>query len=129
MWPAALPFDGLVYNWDQLDRFVVHVLADKRHYDLHEVLIPDVKAIFKWIAEVPAAQLAASRLLQHCLTELRAATAHPIEPPQDWRRDAELGCNCEDCRAMSRFRRSGGACGLPHPQGAPPASPPANRKA
>jgi predicted 2-oxoglutarate/Fe(II)-dependent dioxygenase YbiX len=90
---------------DQLDRFVVHVLADKRHYDLHEVLIPDVKAIFKWIAEVPAAQPAASRLLQHCLTELRAATAHPIEPPQDWRRDAELGCNCEDCRALSRFLR------------------------
>jgi hypothetical protein len=90
---------------EHLDRFVSHVLADKRRYDLHEVLIPDVKAIFKWIAEVPSAQPSASRLLAHCLTELRAATAHAIEPPQDWTRDAELGCNCEDCRALSLFLR------------------------
>ena len=54
-----------------------HVLARKQHYDLHKVLIPDVKAIDKWIAKVPAAQPAASRLLQHCLAELRAATAQP----------------------------------------------------
>jgi hypothetical protein len=70
------------------------VLTDRRHYDLHEVLIPDVKAVSKWLLEIPAGQPAASRLLQHCLTALRAATAQPIEPPQDWRRDAELDCKC-----------------------------------
>jgi hypothetical protein len=68
------------------------VLADKLHYDLHEALIPDVRAVYKWLLEIPAGQPATSRLLQHCLTELRAATAPPIEPPQDWRRDAELDC-------------------------------------
>ena len=90
---------------EHLDRFLAHVLADKRHYDLHEVLIPDVKAIHHWIPKVPAAQPAASRLLQHCLAELRAATAHPIEPPSDWTRDDELGCTCDDCRALGRFLR------------------------
>jgi hypothetical protein len=90
---------------EQLGEFLARVLADKRHYDLHEVLIPDVKAIHKWLTKVPAAQPAAARLLQHCLTDLRAATARPIEPPKDWTRDAQLGCNCEDCRALSQFLR------------------------
>jgi hypothetical protein len=88
---------------DHLDRLLAHALADKRHYDLHEVLIPDIKAISKWISKVPAAQPAASRLLQYCVAQLRAATAQRIEPPKDWTREAELGCKCEDCRALSRF--------------------------
>jgi hypothetical protein len=96
---------GTLAATEPLDRFLNHVLADKQHYDLHEVLIPDLKAISKWVAKVPAAQLAASRLLEHCLAELRAATAQPVEPPKDWTRDAELGCKCEDCRMLSRFLR------------------------
>jgi hypothetical protein len=90
---------------EHLDRFLARVLKDKRHYDLHDVLIPDVKAISKWLSKVPAARPAASRLLGHCLTELGAATARPIEPPKDWTRDAKLDCDCEDCRALSRFLR------------------------
>ena len=82
-----------------------HVLTNRGHYDLHEVLIPDVKAISEWLRKATAGQSAASRLLQHCLRELRAATTQPLEPPQDWRRDAELDCGCEDCRALSRFLR------------------------
>jgi 2OG-Fe(II) oxygenase superfamily len=89
----------------QMDRFVAHVVTDKRHYGLHETLIPAVKAIHKWLSKVPAAQPAAEKLLQHCLTELRTATAQPIEPPKDWKRDADLGCKCEDCRMLSRFLR------------------------
>ncbi|HUY31156.1 MAG TPA: 2OG-Fe(II) oxygenase [Pirellulales bacterium] len=88
---------------ERLDRFLAHMLADQRHYDLRESIIPGVRAIHEWIANRPAAQPAASRLLQHCLTELRAATAQPIEPPKDWTRDAELACQCEDCLALSRF--------------------------
>ena len=90
---------------EHLDRFLTHVLTDRRHYDLHETLIPDVKVMYKWVPKVPSAQPAASRLLQHCVTELRAATTQPIEAPKDWTRDAQLGCKCEDCRALSRFLR------------------------
>lgn len=88
-----------------LTHFLAHVLADTRHYDLHAVLIPDVKALYAQSIKTAAGRRTASRLLQHCLTELRAATAHPIEPPKDWKREAKLGCRCEDCIALSRFLR------------------------
>ncbi len=86
-----------------LDRFLARALDDQRNYDLHQVLILDVKAIEKWLPELPAAQPAFSRLLNHCLAELRAATAQPIEPPRDWTRDADLSCKCDDCGVLSRF--------------------------
>jgi hypothetical protein len=90
---------------EHLDRFITHVLKDQRNYGLHEVLIPDVKAIYQWIAKVPAAKPAASRLLQHCLTALRAATAQPVMPPKDWVRDSEMSCKCEDCQKLVVFLR------------------------
>jgi hypothetical protein len=82
---------------------VAHVLTERRHYDLHEVLLPVVKAISKWLRKATAGQSATSRLLQHCLGELGAATTQPLEPPQDWMRDAELDCKYEDRRALTRF--------------------------
>jgi 2-oxoglutarate-Fe(II)-dependent oxygenase superfamily protein len=88
-----------------LTNFLAHVLEDARHFDLRVVLIPDVRALYPRAIETAAGRRAASRLLQHCLTELRAATAHPIEPPKDWKREAKLGCRCEDCVALSRFLR------------------------
>jgi len=89
----------------QLDWFLGHALDDKRNYDLHKVLIPDVKAVYKWLPEVAGAREPAERLLAHCKSELEAATVRPIEAPNDWSRDAELDCNCEDCQALSRFLR------------------------
>ncbi len=88
---------------EHLESFVAHVLADRRRYDLHAVLIPDVKALAPSLSKLPAAKPAYDRLLEHCLSELRAATARPIEPPTDWSRPAELKCKCEDCRMLSRF--------------------------
>ena len=87
------------------DWFLNHVLADPKHYDLRAVLIPDVKALYKQLPESSAGAAAAARLLEHCRAELRAATAHPIEPPGDWAREAKLGCSCEDCKALSKFLR------------------------
>jgi predicted 2-oxoglutarate/Fe(II)-dependent dioxygenase YbiX len=89
----------------QMEQFVTHVLADEPHYNLHDVLIPDVKAIYSWLPKVPAARSAADRLLKHCQAKLRAATAQPVEPPKDWARDANLACKCKDCAALSLFLR------------------------
>jgi predicted 2-oxoglutarate/Fe(II)-dependent dioxygenase YbiX len=94
---------GTISDTERLDHFLDHVLAKKQRYKLRKVLIPDIKEIYKWAPEVPAARPAASRLLQHCLTELRTATARPIEGPKDWTRDAQIACTCEDCRMLSRF--------------------------
>jgi hypothetical protein len=89
----------------QLDAFVAHVLSDPRNYELHRAIIPGVKAIYQWVSEVPEAGPAATALWEHCRAELRAATAHPIEPPADWKREAKLVCKCEDCQALARFLR------------------------
>lgn len=96
---------GVLEDEPRLDWFVKHAVNAPQHYDLHQVLIPDVKAMQLWLNEVPAARPAATELRQHCLTKLRAATAVPVEPPQDQTRDAELGCNCEDCQGLARFLR------------------------
>ena len=70
---------------------------------LRDVLAPDLKAIAGWLPEAQAARPAYGRLREHCLAQLRAATSEPVEPPADWRRDAELNCRCEDCQALSAF--------------------------
>lgn len=88
---------------EALDRFLDRALRGELGCGLHDVLVPDLKAIAGWLPEVPAAQPAYARLREHCQAQLRAATSQPVEPPADWRRDADLGCTCEDCRAVARF--------------------------
>ncbi len=90
---------------DQLNRFISHVVEKRRRYGLHKVLIPDTKALYQSLNDLPAAQPAASRLLEHCLDALRTATAKTIEPPKDWKRKADLNCKCDDCAALSKFLR------------------------
>ena len=90
---------------ERLDWFVAYVLEDAKHYGLRKVLVPDVKVIYCWLAEVPAARPAAERLMEHCTARLRALTEQAPEPPKDWRREAELKCKCEDCRELIRFLR------------------------
>lgn len=86
-----------------LDRFVDRTLRAELDSGIRTVIAPDLKAIADGLAETPAARSAYSRLHEHCLTHLRAATASPPEPPADWRRDAELKCPCDDCKAIRRF--------------------------
>jgi hypothetical protein len=90
---------------DHLTNFLAHVLTNTGHYELRAVVIPDVKSLYAQTIPTAAGRRAAARLLQHCLTELRDATAQPIEPPEDWKREAKLSCKCEDCAALSRFLR------------------------
>jgi predicted 2-oxoglutarate/Fe(II)-dependent dioxygenase YbiX len=90
---------------DHLTNYLAHVLANTGHYDLRAVVVPDVQALYAQTIPTAAGRRAASRLLQHCITELRDATAQSPEPPKDWKREAKLGCTCEDCAALSRFLR------------------------
>ncbi|HEY2412127.1 MAG TPA: 2OG-Fe(II) oxygenase [Pirellulaceae bacterium] len=115
----------------QLDAFVAHVLADPKNYDLHRALIPGVKAIYQWLSQVPEAGPAATALWEHCRAELRVATAHPIEPPADWKREAKLDCKCEDCQALARFlRKPGGVCrAIFDSPGSPATSPSTDQRA
>ncbi len=115
---------------ERLDWLVTHVVGHASHYDLRRVLVPEVTAIYRWLAQVPAARPAAERLWEHCRSELRAATAEPIEAPKDWAREADLGCKCADCRATGRLlARSGGPRGtLSASQGSAAAPPRHHRR-
>jgi hypothetical protein len=88
---------------EAMDRFLGRALRGELGCGLREVLVPDLHTIAGWLSEVPAARPAYARLREHCLAELAAATREPVEAPTDWRRDAELKCACEDCRALARF--------------------------
>ena len=90
---------------ENLADFLAHVLADTRHYDLRSVVIPDVQALYAQPTSTAAGRRTVARLLKHCITEIRDATAQPPEPPKDWKREAKLGCKCEDCAALRRFLR------------------------
>jgi hypothetical protein len=90
---------------EHLSAFHGHVLADTAHYDLRAVVISDVRSLYAQTPPTAAGRQAAARLLRHCLADLRAATAQPPEPPKDWKREAKLGCTCDDCVALSRFLR------------------------
>ncbi|MGA2258558.1 MAG: 2OG-Fe(II) oxygenase [Thermoguttaceae bacterium] len=94
-----------ISDHERLDWLVTHVVGHASHYDLRQVLIPEVTAIYRRLSKVPAARPAAARLLEHCRTELRPATAEPVQAPKDWARKADLGCNCADCRALAAFLR------------------------
>ena len=90
---------------EHLTDFHAHVLADTAHYDLRAVVIPDVQTLYARPTSTDAGRRAAALLMQHCIKELHDATAQPPEPPKDWKREAKLGCKCEDCAALSRFLR------------------------
>lgn len=90
----------------RLDRFIAHMLANPKCYSLRHVLAPAVKAIHSWIQPDSPGIAASQRMREHVLAELRQATAAPIEPPVDWRREAELKCTCADCRELVEFLRS-----------------------
>jgi len=102
---GAIHIFSTVGGGERLDQFLARALADKRRYSLHRVLIPDCKSLLKRLPEAPQVEGAAHLLLEHCRAQLQAATAHPVERPQDWAREAKLDCGCEDCKALAKFLR------------------------
>jgi hypothetical protein len=90
---------------DRLAQFVAYVLARPKRYDLRTVLIPAVKSLHAALPADSPGQGSLDRLLHQCLTPLRTLTATPIEPPADWTRDADLDCQCADCKELARFLR------------------------
>lgn len=90
---------------DRLSQFVAYTLGKPKQYDLRTVLIPAVKQIHAALAPDSPGRNSFDQLLHHCLAELRSLTAAPIEPPADWTRDAEMDCNCVDCKELAKFLR------------------------
>ena len=90
---------------DRLAQFVGYILATPKRYDLHTVLIPAVNSLHATLAPDSPGRTSFERLLHHCTAELHTRTAAPIEPPDDWSRDAKIDCKCADCKELAQFLR------------------------
>ena len=90
---------------DLLERFLAHVLADTKHYDLHEILIPAAESLRKEFGPKSAGRAVYRRLLEHSIEELRSLTPAPPQLPADWAQEVKLRCRCADCRELEQFLR------------------------
>ncbi len=86
----------------ELAHLVDHTLACDR-YDLTDGHLAAIFALKSRLAKVPKANSAISRWLATCRRELEKRTTDPPQQPADYRRDAQLSCNCQDCRELSTF--------------------------
>ncbi len=85
---------------DHANRAFDLMLERPRLYGLDGVLVPACCCL----AGTGATQSAAvQRLLAACRAHLDTRIAQPLEAPRDWRRSADLVCDCPDCAELGRF--------------------------
>jgi predicted 2-oxoglutarate/Fe(II)-dependent dioxygenase YbiX len=87
-----------------LERLVRYVLDRRSAFDLTTVQVPALLGLGKWLkrnVKHPSAGL--RRWLAALVAELEARASHPPQEPADWRRESATGCNCADCKVLSRF--------------------------
>jgi hypothetical protein len=89
---------------DLLERLVTHVLDRPQAFDLTTVQVPALLSIETWLKRnVKHASSALYRWLTAVVEVLGSRKAHPPQPPADWRRESATGCDCADCKELSRF--------------------------
>jgi hypothetical protein len=93
-----------------LARLLAHVTDRPTLYALRRVQLPALVLPGPWLrANVTRPEPALSRWLVACIDELQSLTAAVPAPPEDYRREATLGCACPDCAELARFLRDPGA--------------------
>ncbi|WP_175534733.1 2OG-Fe(II) oxygenase [Thiocapsa roseopersicina] len=78
-----------------------HLLKHPDRYDIDRVLLP--AALTLHAGETTRALPSAQALRGLTLAHLRRRIAEPLEPPEDWRRPAQVTCACANCQELSRF--------------------------
>ena len=87
-----------------LERLVTLVLDRPKVFDLTKVQIPVLLKLETWLKRNvghPVAPL--QRWLSSVIEELERRKSNPPREPADWRRESFTGCECGDCRELSRF--------------------------
>ncbi|MEO8496885.1 MAG: 2OG-Fe(II) oxygenase, partial [Planctomycetota bacterium] len=85
-----------------LGRLIDHVLTCGK-YDLTAAQLAAVFGLEKQLGKLSKPSAAISKWLSACQGELESRTHAAPEKPADFRRTAELSCNCNDCRALAKF--------------------------
>jgi hypothetical protein len=86
-----------------LSRFVTRALADPRTYPLsaHIAALTTLGPWLKKHLKKPCEPV--SRWLAACCTQLEALTASEPVAPADFRREANVRCDCADCKELKAF--------------------------
>jgi hypothetical protein len=85
-----------------LSRLIDHSLSSDK-YDLTDAHLAAIFALESRLAKRPGAHGAISHWLASCRRELENRTAQAPQKPADYRRAAQLSCQCRDCQAISAF--------------------------
>lgn len=87
-----------------LERLTTYVLDRPKEFDLTTVQVPAWLRLENWLkrsVQQPVSPL--HRWLSAVHDELKSRASHPPLQPVDWRRESATGCDCADCRELSRF--------------------------
>ncbi len=85
-----------------LGRLIDHVWSCGK-YDLTAAQLAAMFRLEKQLGKLAKSSAAISKWLSACRAELERRTHSAPQKPTDYRRAAELSCNCGDCRALARF--------------------------
>jgi hypothetical protein len=89
-----------------LERLVTYVLDRPKEFDLTTVQVPALLSLEPWLKRnLKHGSPPLRRWLKAIADELDSRASHPPQEPVDWRRESATGCNCADCKELSRFLR------------------------
>ncbi len=86
------------------ERLVAYVFDRPKEFDLTTVQVPALLNLETWLKRnVKHPSAALQRWLTAVVEELHSRGSHPPQEPADWRRESATGCDCADCKELSRF--------------------------
>jgi hypothetical protein len=89
------------------ERLVTSILDRPQEFDLTTVQVPALLHLETWLKRsVPCSSAALNRWLSAVHAKLDSRASQPPQEPADWRRESATGCECADCRELSRFLTS-----------------------
>ena len=87
-----------------LKRLIAHTFSESGRYDLTDVHLKSIFRLESWLTRKGVkAGPAVRNWLSRCRRELEQRTKESPKPPTDFRRPAELSCQCSLCRELSKF--------------------------
>ncbi|MFH1304707.1 MAG: hypothetical protein ABIK07_26945 [Planctomycetota bacterium] len=89
-----------------LKYLLTQIAARPQHSELHKVLIPAVKKLSDEQHFATSGKLQKTALLklrQFCIDQVKQRIARKPIPPGNWKRKANLDCDCADCRELATF--------------------------
>lgn len=95
------------------ERLVTYILRRPKEFDLTTVQVPALLSLKMWLKRnVKHSSAPLHRWLRAVAEVLDSRASHPPREPADWRREFATGCDCADCKELSRFLKDPNAKAL-----------------